>query len=600
MYNINKIRNFSIIAHVDHGKSTLADRMIQLCDGIAEREMKNQILDSMDLERERGITIKAQTVRLKYKSANGDQYDFNLIDTPGHVDFSYEVSRSLLACEGSLLVIDASQGIEAQTLANVYKAIDANHEIITVFNKIDLATAEIDKISKQVEDIIGLDLSNSIAVSAKTGKNVELILEALINSLPQPVGNIDLPLRALLIDSWYDPYIGVVMLVRIIDGIIKKGMNVTMMQTKGAYYIDRLGCFTPKMLDKEYLYAGEIGFIIANVKRIEDARIGDTITNSAKPTNQALPGFTVPTPVIWSSLFPVDNSEYEKLKSALGKLSLNDSSISYQIEKSAVLGFGFRCGFLGLLHSEIIQERLMREFDIELIATAPSVTYEINLKDNNSILLQNPVEFPDASRIDFINEPWAKVSILTPEQYVGSILTLCIERRGVQISFDYKSNRVMLVYEIPLNELLFDFYDRLKSISSGYASFDYETIGYKMGDLVKVSVLVNSEPVEALSFIVHRNNAEYKGRAICSRLKELIPKQLFKIPIQAAINGKIIARETISALRKDVTAKCYGGDITRKRKLLEKQKKGKKRMRQFGNVEIPHNVFVKALRDTDS
>jgi GTP-binding protein LepA len=596
---LDHIRNFSIVAHIDHGKSTLADRLIQTTGGLELREMKEQVLDSMDIERERGITIKAQTVRLNYKAQNGEDYVLNLIDTPGHVDFAYEVSRSMAAVEGSLLVVDASQGVEAQTLANVYHALDAGHEIVPVLNKIDLPAAEIDKVKQQIEDVIGLDASDALQISAKSGLGIDTVLEAIVHRLPAPKGDIKAPLKALLVDSWYDTYLGVVVLIRVIDGTIKKGQRIRMMATKAAYELDRVGVFTPKMIEMDELGPGEIGFFTAAIKQVADTNVGDTITDDRKPTDKALPDFRPAQPVVFCGLFPVDANDFEELREAMGKLRLNDASFSYEMETSAALGFGFRCGFLGLLHLEIIQERLSREFDLDLIATAPSVIYQIELTGGETKELHNPADMPDVTRIKEIREPWIKATILTPDEYLGSILKLCQDRRGVQRNMTYVGNRAMIEYDLPLNEVVFDFYDRLKSISAGYASFDYALNDYREGDLVKLSILVNSEPVDALSMLVHRNAAEARGRQMCEKLKELIPPHLFVIPIQAAIGGKIIARETVRAMRKDVTAKCYGGDATRKRKLLEKQKAGKKRMRQFGNVEIPQEAFIAALKMSD-
>ena len=594
------IRNFSIVAHIDHGKSTLADRLIQETGGLASREMTEQVLDSMDIERERGITIKAQTVRLNYTAKNGERYVLNLIDTPGHVDFAYEVSRSLSACEGSLLVVDASQGVEAQTLANVYQAIDNDHEIVTVLNKIDLPAAEPDRIKRQVEEVIGLDASNAIEVSAKTGVGIPEVLEAIVTDLPPPShGDIDAPLKALLVDSWYDTYLGVIVLVRVIDGEVKKGQTIRMMGTDAKYLVDRVGVFTPKMIDMPSLGPGEIGFLTASIKEVADTRVGDTITDDKNRTEKALPGFEPAQPVVFCGLFPVDAADFEDLRSAVGKLRLNDASFSYEMETSAALGFGFRCGFLGLLHLEIIQERLEREFNLDLIATAPSVVYEMSMNDGSTINLHNPADMPDVVKIAEIHEPWIRATILTPDEYLGSILKLCQDRRGVQIDLTYVGKRAMLSYDLPLNEVVFDFYDRLKSISKGYASFDYQITDHRIGDLVKLSILVNEEPVDALSMLVHRSQAEKRGRTMCEKLKHLISRHMFKIPIQAAIGGKVIARETISAMRKDVTAKCYGGDATRKRKLLDKQKKGKKKMRQFGRVEIPQEAFIQALKMGD-
>ncbi|WP_306029249.1 translation elongation factor 4 [Stappia sp. MMSF_3263] len=593
---ISDIRNFSIVAHIDHGKSTLADRLIQMTGTLTSREMKEQVLDSMDIERERGITIKAQTVRLIYNAADGKQYKLNLIDTPGHVDFAYEVSRSLAACEGSLLVVDASQGVEAQTLANVYQAIDNDHEIVSVLNKVDLPAAEPDRVKEQIEDVIGLDASEAVMISAKTGLGVENVLEAIVKRLPPPEGDPDAPLKALLVDSWYDPYLGVMVLVRIIDGRMKKGQKIKMMGANATYEIDRVGVMTPKFLMTDDLGPGEIGVITGSIKEVADTRVGDTITDERKPTAKALPGFKPAQPVVFCGLFPVDANDFEDLRAAMGKLRLNDASFSFEMETSAALGFGFRCGFLGLLHLEIVQERLEREFDLDLIATAPSVVYRMHLTDGTLKELHNPADMPDPVKIDTIEEPWIRATIMTPDEYLGAILTLCQERRGVQVDLNYVGSRAMVTYDLPLNEVVFDFYDRLKSISKGYASFDYQITDYREGDLVRMSILVNAEPVDALSVLVHRSQAERRGRAMCEKLKDLIPRHMFKIPIQAAIGARVIARETIAALRKDVTAKCYGGDATRKRKLLEKQKEGKKRMRQFGKVEIPQEAFIKALK----
>jgi len=596
---LDHIRNFSIVAHIDHGKSTLADRLIQTTGGLEAREMKEQVLDSMDIERERGITIKAQTVRLTYKHTNGETYILNLIDTPGHVDFAYEVSRSLAAVEGSLLVVDASQGVEAQTLANVYHAMDANHELVVVLNKIDLPAAEPERIKQQIEDVIGIDASDAVEISAKSGLNIDKVLAAIVERLPAPKGDINAPLKALLVDSWYDSYLGVVVLIRVIDGTVKKGQKIRMMNANAAYELDRVGVFTPKLVDIGELGPGEIGFFTASIKEVADTNVGDTITDDRRPTATAFPGFRPAQPVVFCGLFPVDASDFEELRAAMGKLRLNDASFSYEMETSAALGFGFRCGFLGLLHLEIIQERLAREFNLDLIATAPSVVYQIALGTGETLELHNPADLPDVSRIEEIREPWIKATILTPDEYLGSILKLCQDRRGIQTNLTYVGNRAMVEYELPLNEVVFDFYDRLKSMSKGYASFDYTLADYRAGDLVKLSILVNAEPVDALSMLVHRHAAESRGRGMCEKLKELIPPHLFVIPIQAAIGGKIIARETIRALRKDVTAKCYGGDATRKRKLLEAQKKGKKRMRQFGSVEIPQEAFIQALKMGD-
>lgn len=599
MTDLSHIRNFSIVAHIDHGKSTLADRLIQRCGGLTEREMRDQILDSMDLERERGITIKAQTVRLNYKAKDGREYQLNLIDTPGHVDFTYEVSRSLAACEGSLLVVDASQGVEAQTLANVYKALDANHELVTVINKIDLPAAHPEKVKEQIEDVIGIDTSNAIETSAKTGVGIDEVLESIVTQLPAPQGDAEAPLKAMLVDSWYDPYLGVIILVRIKDGVLKKGMKIRMMANGTTHEVERVGIFTPKMKDIAQLTAGELGFITAGIKTVGDTKVGDTITDDKRPAAEPLPGFKPSVPVVFCSMFPLDTSYYENLRDALGKLQLNDASFEFTPEKSAALGQGFRCGFLGLLHMEIIEERLEREFDLDLITTAPSVVYKMHMTDGTLKELHNPADFPELTKIASIEEPWVKASILVPDEYLGSVLQLCTERRGVQKDLTYVGSRAMLVYDLPLNEIVFDFYDRLKSITRGYASFDYEVVGYQTGDLVKVTILVNGETVDALSFLAHRSDAERRGRQICERLKVLIPRHQFKIPIQAAIGGKIIAREDIAAFRKDVTSKCYGGDITRKRKLLEKQKEGKKKMRQFGKVEIPQSAFISALRIGD-
>jgi GTP-binding protein LepA len=593
---IQNIRNFSIVAHIDHGKSTLADRLIQLTGGLELREMKEQVLDSMDIERERGITIKAQTVRLNYKARDGKNYVLNLIDTPGHVDFAYEVNRSLAACEGSLLVVDASQGVEAQTLANVYHAIDAGHEIVPVLNKVDLPAAEPEAVKKQIEDVIGLDASNAIMISAKTGQNVPEVLEAIVTRLPPPKGDRDAALKALLVDSWYDAYLGVVVLVRIVDGVLKKGQRIRMMGTNSAHDVDRTGVFLPKLTPVDELGPGEIGAITASIKEVADTRVGDTITDDRKPVTEMLPGFRPAIPVVFCGLFPVDAANFEDLRAAMGKLRLNDASFSYEMETSAALGFGFRCGFLGLLHLEIIQERLSREFNLDLIATAPSVIYKLKLRDGRELEIHNPVDMPDPTQILEMQEPWIEATILTPDEYLGSVLKLCQDRRGAQKELTYVGNRAMVKYDLPLNEVVFDFYDRLKSVSRGYASFDYHLTDYKEADLVKLQMLVNGEAVDALSMLVHRTRAETRGRAMAERLKELIPPHMFQVPIQAAIGGKIIARETVRAFRKDVTAKCYGGDATRKRKLLDKQKEGKKRMRQFGKVDIPQEAFIAALK----
>jgi GTP-binding protein LepA len=596
MTDLAHIRNFSIVAHIDHGKSTLADRLIQICGGLTQREMKEQVLDSMDIERERGITIKAQTVRLNYTAKNGAAHVLNLMDTPGHVDFAYEVSRCLAACEGALLVVDASQGVEAQTLANVYQAIDAGLEIIPVLNKVDLPAAEPDRVRQQIEDVIGLDASEAIPISAKTGLNVEAVLEAIVARLPAPKGEANAPLKALLIDSWYDLYLGVVVLVRVVDGTLKKGQRIRLMASDATYQVDRVGVFTPKQEAVEVLGPGEVGFLTAAIKEVADAKVGDTITDERNGTDTPLPGFKPAQQVVFCGLFPMDAAEFEQLRDALAKLHLNDASFTYEPETSAALGFGFRCGFLGLLHLEIIRERLDREFGIDLIATAPSVIYRIHLNDGSMKELHNPADMPDPVKIAFMEEPWIKATILVPDEHLGAVLKLCEDRRGEQVELTYAGSRAMVIYRLPLNEVVFDFYDRLKSVSRGYASFDYHIEGYREGDLVKLSILVNGEPVDALSMIVHKTRAEARGRAMCEKLKDLIPRHLFQIPIQAALGGKIIARETISALRKDVTAKCYGGDITRKRKLLDKQKEGKKKMRQFGKVEIPQEAFIAALK----
>jgi len=594
--DLAKIRNFSIVAHIDHGKSTLADRLIQVTGGLSSREMKDQVLDSMDIERERGITIKAQTVRLEYKAKDGETYTLNLMDTPGHVDFGYEVSRCLAACEGALLVVDASQGVEAQTLANVYLAIDGGLEIVPVLNKIDLPAAEPDRVKQQIEDVIGIDASEAVEISAKTGLNIEGVLEAVVTRLPAPKGDINAPLKALLIDSYYDTYLGVVVLVRIIDGELKKGQKIRMMAADAFYQVEQMGVFTPKKVPVEKLGPGEVGYITAQIKEVADTQVGDTITDERKGTEAPLPGFKPAQQVVFCGLFPADAAQFEDLRNALGRLHLNDASFTYEMETSAALGFGFRCGFLGLLHLEIIQERLEREFNIDLIATAPSVIYRLHMNDGTMKELHNPADMPDVTRIAFIEEPWIKATILVPDEYLGAVLKLCEDRRGRQVELTYAGNRAMVIYMLPLNEVVFDFYDRLKSVSRGYASFDYHIEEYEEGDLVKMSILVNDDPVDALSMIVNRGRAEGRGRAMCEKLKELIPRHLFKIPIQAAIGGKVIARETLSALRKDVTAKCYGGDISRKRKLLDKQKEGKKKMRQFGKVEIPQEAFIAALK----
>ncbi len=597
---LDKIRNFAIIAHIDHGKSTLADRLIQSCGGLTAREMKEQVLDNMEIERERGITIKAQTVRLNYTAQNGETYQFNLMDTPGHVDFTYEVSRSLASCEGSLLVVDSTQGVEAQTLANVYQAIENNHEIIPVINKIDLPAADVERVRQQIEDVIGIDASEAVCVSGKSGINIDQLLEAIAHRLPPPKGDPAAPAKALLVDSWYDAYLGVVILVRVIDGYLRKGMKIRFMGAKATREIDRVGIFTPKHVVVDELGPGEMGFITAAIKEISETKVGDTITEERFADRvTALPGFKPSIPMVFCSLFPVDSSEFEKLRDSLGKLALNDASLHYEQESSQALGMGFRCGFLGLLHMEIIQERLEREFDLDLIPTAPSVVYQVDLTDGSSRDIYNPVDMPEVQRIKEIREPWIKATILTPDEFLGGLLKLCEERRGEQINLSYVGNRAMLEYHLPLNEIVFDFYDRLKSISRGYASFDYHLADFREGDLVKMDVNVNQESVDALAMIVHKSQAERRGRQLCERLKDLIPRQLFKIAIQAVIGGKVIAREDVSAMRKDVTAKCYGGDITRKRKLLDKQKEGKKKMRQYGNVDIPQSAFIAALKMGD-
>jgi GTP-binding protein LepA len=599
MIDTSKIRNFSIIAHIDHGKSTLSDRLIQLCGNVADRDMKAQILDSMDIERERGITIKAQTVRLDYKHTDGEMYQLNLMDTPGHVDFAYEVSRSLAACEGAILVVDASQGVEAQTLANVYTALDGNLEILPVLNKVDLPAADCDRVKQQIEDVIGLDASNAVPISAKTGLNVKAVLEAIVERLPPPTGDAKKPLKAMLIDSFYDTYLGVVVLVRVIDGVMKKGQQITLMAGGTNHTIERLGIFRPKQEMLSELGPGEVGFFTAAMKEVAETRVGDTITDQKKPCAEALPGFKPAQPVVFCGLFPVDAADFENLREAMGKLRLNDASFSFETESSAALGFGFRCGFLGLLHLEIITERLAREFNLELITTAPSVVYHMYLTDGTMEEMHNPADMPDVVKIARIEEPWIKATIMVPDDYLGVILKLCQDRRGRQKDLTYAGSRAMVVYELPLNEVVFDFYDKLKSVSRGYASFDYAIIGYEEEDLVKMSILVNAEPVDALSIIVHRSRAESRGRVMCEKLKELIPQHMFVIPVQAAIGGRIIARETIKAMRKDVIAKCYGGDISRKRKLLDKQKEGKKKMRQFGKVDIPQEAFIAALKMED-
>ncbi len=596
MTDTSLIRNFSIIAHIDHGKSTLSDRLIQLCGNVTDREMTAQILDSMEIEKERGITIKAQTVRLDYKAKDGKVYQLNLMDTPGHVDFAYEVSRSLAACEGAILVVDASQGVEAQTLANVYQALDNNLEILPVLNKVDLPSADEDRVKQQIEDVIGIDASGAIGVSAKTGLNVDQVLEAIVERLPAPKGDRKAPLKALLIDSWYDAYLGVVVLVRVKDGVMKKGQRVKMMASGGSYLLDRVGIFRPKQETVDELGPGDVGFFTAAIKQVADTRVGDTVTDEKAPCAEALPGFKQAQPVVFCGLFPVDAADFEDLREAMGRLRLNDASFSFETESSAALGFGFRCGFLGLLHLEIITERLEREFNLDLITTAPSVIYHLHMSDGTMIEMHNPADMPDPMRIDHIEEPWIEATILVPDEYLGAVLKLCQDRRGRQKNLTYVGSRAMLVYDLPLNEVVFDFYDRLKSVSRGYASFDYHIKSYEEGDLVKLTILVNAEPVDALSIVVHRTRADARGRAMCEKLKELIRPHLFQIPIQAAIGAKVIARETIRALRKDVIAKCYGGDISRKRKLLEKQKKGKKKMREFGSVEIPQEAFIAALK----
>ncbi|WP_339950777.1 translation elongation factor 4 [uncultured Albimonas sp.] len=596
MTELSRIRNFSIVAHIDHGKSTLADRLIQITGGLTDREMKEQVLDSMDLERERGITIKAQTVRLNYTAADGLDYVLNLIDTPGHVDFAYEVSRSMRAVEGSLLVVDASQGVEAQTLANVYQAIDANHEIVPVLNKIDLPAAEPDRVKEQIEDVIGIDAEHSVLISAKSGLGIPDVLEAIVKRLPAPVGERDAPLKAMLVDSWYDSYLGVVVLVRIRDGVLKKGDKIRMMSTKADYQVDRVGVFSPVMKDWSELGPGELGFLTASIKQVRDTRVGDTITHEKRPCAQMLPGFKPSIPVVFCGLFPVDSADFEDLRDAIEKLALNDASFSHEMETSAALGFGFRCGFLGLLHLEVIRDRLEREYGIDLVTTAPSVVYRLNMRDGTTRELHNPADMPDLTHVDSVEEPWIKATILVPDEYLGAVLKLCEERRGQQRDLTYAGSRAMVVYDLPLNEVVFDFYDRLKSVTKGYASFDYQIEGYRAENLVKMQILVNDEPVDALSTMVHRDRAEQRGRAMCEKLKDLIPPHMFKVPIQAAIGGRVIARETIRAMRKDVTAKCYGGDVSRKRKLLDKQKAGKKKMRQFGKVDIPQEAFINALK----
>ena len=596
MTELNKIRNFSIVAHIDHGKSTLADRLIQETGTVKDRDMKEQLLDAMDIERERGITIKANTVRIDYQANDGETYVLNLIDTPGHVDFAYEVSRSMRAVEGSLLVVDSTQGVEAQTLANVYQALDADHEIVPVLNKIDLPASDCDRVADQIEDVIGIDASEAIQVSAKTGVGIKETLEAIVSHLPAPTGEREAPLKAMLVDSWYDSYLGVVVLVRVMDGTLKKGERIKMLSNGSTHHVDRIGVFRPQMEQVDALEPGEIGFITASIKQVRDTRVGDTITHEKKGTEDALPGFKPSQPVVFCGLFPVDSAEFEDLRDAIEKLSLNDASFSSEMETSAALGFGFRCGFLGLLHLEVIRDRIEREYNIELITTAPSVIYHIYMRDETMVELHNPADMPDLSKVDHLEEPRIKATILVPDEYLGDVLKLCQDRRGIQEDLTYAGSRAMVVYDLPLNEVVFDFYDRLKSVSKGYASFDYTLTGYREDTLVKMSILVNDEPVDALSIMVHRDRAETRGRAMCEKLKDLIPRHMFKIPIQAAIGGKVIARETLAALRKDVTAKCYGGDATRKRKLLDKQKAGKKKMRQFGRVDIPQEAFISALK----
>ena len=596
MTDLTHIRNFSIVAHIDHGKSTLADRLIQETNTVAARDMKEQMLDAMDIERERGITIKANTVRIEYTAQNGENYVLNLIDTPGHVDFAYEVSRSMRAVEGSLLVVDSTQGVEAQTLANVYQAIDADHEIVPVLNKIDLPASECDRVAEQIEDVIGIDASGAIRVSAKTGVGIKETLEAVVNLLPAPKGDRAAPLKAMLVDSWYDSYLGVIVLVRIMDGVLKKGDTIMMMQNGSKHHVDRIGVFRPAMQPVDELGPGEIGFLTASIKQVRDTKVGDTITHDKRPTEKALPGFKPSVPVVFCGLFPVDSAEFEDLRDAIEKLALNDASFSYEMETSAALGFGFRCGFLGLLHLEVIRDRIEREYDIELITTAPSVIYHVYMKDGTMQELHNPADMPDLTYVDHLEEPRIKATILVPDEYLGDVLKLCQDRRGVQMDLTYAGSRAMVVYDLPLNEVVFDFYDRLKSVTKGYASFDYQMLGYREDYLVKMSILVNDEPVDALSTMVHRDRADTRGRAMVEKLKDLIPRHMFKIPIQAAIGGKVIARETLSAMRKDVTAKCYGGDASRKRKLLDKQKAGKKKMRQFGKVDIPQEAFISALK----
>ena len=600
MRDLSSIRNFSIVAHIDHGKSTLADRLIQFCGGLSDREMKEQVLDSMELERERGITIKAQTVRLNYTSKDGKKYILNLMDTPGHVDFAYEVSRSLAACESSLLIVDSTQGVEAQTLANAYQAINNDHEILPVLNKADLPSSEPEKIKEQIEDVLGIDSSDASLVSAKTGQGVEQLLEKIVTKLPSPKGTVDKPLKCMLVDSWYDSYLGVIVLVRVIHGQLKKNQKIRFMAAGATHTIDRVGIFSPKPTEVDTLGPGEIGFINSGIKSVSDCKVGDTITEEKNPTKEPLPGFKPSQPVVFCGMFPVDSDEYEHLRDSMVKLALNDSSFSYEPEVSPALGYGFRCGFLGLLHLEIIRDRFNLEFNLELVTTAPSVVYKINMNDGSVVDLHNPTDMPDPVKIDTIEEPWIKATIIVPDEYLGAVLDLCTSKRGIQINLNYAGTRAMVEYKLPLNEVVFDFYDRLKSITKGYASFDYELIGYEVNDLVKVGIMINGDPVDALSLIVHRDRSQQRGRALCERLKDLIPRQQFKVAIQAAIGGKIIARETVASFRKDVTQKLYGGDVTRKNKLLDKQKKGKKRMRQFGKVDIPQNAFLNALKMNDN
>ena len=600
MKDLSSIRNFSIVAHIDHGKSTLADRLIQFCGGLTDREMTEQVLDSMELERARGITIKAQTVRLNYTSKKGEKFILNLMDTPGHVDFSYEVSRSLAACESSLLIVDSTQGVEAQTLANAYQAINNDHEILPVLNKADLPSSEPEKIKEQIEEVLGIDSSEASLVSAKTGQGVEELLEKIVAKLPYPEGKLDEPLKCMLVDSWYDSYLGVIILVRVINGQLKKNQKIRFMAAGVTHTIDRVGVFSPKITEVDVLGPGEIGFINSGIKSVSDCKVGDTITEEKNPTNEALPGFKPSQPVVFCGMFPVDSDEYEHLRDSMVKLSLNDSSFSYEPEVSPALGYGFRCGFLGLLHLEIIRDRFDLEFNLELVTTAPSVVYKINMNDGSVINLHNPTDMPDPVKIESIEEPWIKATIIVPDNFLGTVLELCTSKRGIQVNLNYAGTRAMVEYKLPLNEVVFDFYDRLKSITKGYASFDYEIIGYEINNLVKVAIMINGDPVDALSLIVHRDRSQQRGRALCERLKDLIPRQQFKVAIQAAIGGKIIARETVASFRKDVTQKLYGGDVTRKNKLLDKQKKGKKRMRQFGKVDIPQNAFLNALKMNDN